>query len=1457
MRLSMSTQTIKANMPASIRKVLLLLSALASLSVLWSCFASDPDAEEYLNLTLNASYADYDTVSIRLVEAGDTDKVLEVVWNDKIPEPAKFPRHKLTSAKGRDFIIQIRCYNARHELLMSKNVKVEGKKPDPAVVLVPELRLLGLKASTGSLSPPFTPSGLTYTVEVAETVANLTLTATALDAGNALSIDGASANWGVGVSKDLAIGPNPFLLTVSTKDGKKSVTYQVNVIRGRIIPPAEVTGVSLTDTALTLYTGDDPTPLTAKVDPPGAALEWTSLDGNVASVDVLGRVKPVGPGDTKVSVKAGNYSASATIKVKRDVPVLSVGDNTAVKPGTEVVFTINITQEHGTLVSFKYDLNGDTTWDEIDTTDIPASLSLKHTYAAAGNFLARFEVKDSEGNVATASRAITVDNSAFQIAILSPKEDTLINTRSILVKYMVNDTPLEKTFSDLPEGTTLVTVDTGTGTEKRSASRNVTVDTRPPAAPVFTGSPISTTLRPTWTWRSGGEGNGQFRAALDSSGLAVATPGTATTFTSPANLIPGGHVLWVQERDPVGNWSEPGKFALSIKVPDTTPPNAPRITAPASTDKAPKWTWTTGDGGGAGVFNHKLGDSTLAGATETTALEFTLADAPVNGRAYTLYVAERDSGGFWSKTASATITFDATRPIVTIALPAPGGTNVTFYTTQSVLPFSGTVSGPNPIERVRFKINLVDAAEAVFDKGNWTIAAVPVSENSVTIVTVIATDNLGISGEATLNVLRDNTNPGMPTLTTSPATPTKATTGGFAWTKGADNVNGSGLNDRYRWSWDSATWNETTQTLVSALALKEGANTFHVQEQDKAGNWSGSAPRIVLADFTGPKVAITAPVGGSTRGTIHVTVTGTASDSLTKVVSVQVTGQESGNGAATLAANGTWTTGSLVLRGSGLDTLIATATDEVGNVSTHSVTVTVNVALSTLDIQYPTEGMFYNKDTLTVRYTVNSGAEQKQLFTLAAVGNNALEVVSPPNEAGQVARKTVTVFRDVVAPVTAPTLTAVRTPTNGNAVWNIAAGADNLGGSGLATPALYRYSTNGGTTYTALAAGATAITMTNPAEGAYTALVQQQDRAGNWSAASAGVAITIDKTAPVMTVVAPVNGLITNVTTVTLSCRAGTTNMPGKNPTLVPGANTLHCDSTDPAGNLGRTSITVYSAPNALFVDGNAPFGGDGSTWGKAFKTIPEAMTAWAAGKEIWVAAGTYLTPATDEGFVTRTGMKFYGGFPSNGSAWATTMRTFAAADTTVLESGQRHIFTMAGTSASNRVTNVLVDGFKVHYSNATFAGAGFNMTYASGITVQKTVISHNLGQGQGVSSSNSSYTFDQCKFTGHGFYSSIVSASGAGTTVFTNSEFSGNTFPANYIIQVVLDGVTSATFTNTLFLDPLLDATPTSDNHYISFNNGAGTLNITGCTFAAKNPPAFLVPAGTAGTRTPNSFPP
>jgi hypothetical protein len=87
--------------------------------------------------------------------------------------------------------------------------------------------------------------------------------------------------------------------------------------------------------------------------------------------------------------------------------------------------------------------------------------------------------------------------------------------------------------------------------------KTVILDLTGPSAPKIDSTPYSplNSLRPTWTWRSGGDGMKRYRCKVDTSNLDGALERSDSSFTPNENLAQGEHILYVQERDSVGNWS--------------------------------------------------------------------------------------------------------------------------------------------------------------------------------------------------------------------------------------------------------------------------------------------------------------------------------------------------------------------------------------------------------------------------------------------------------------------------------------------------------------------------------------------------------------------------------------------------------------------------------------------------------------------------------------------------------------------------------------------------------------------------------------------------------------------------------------------------------------------------------------------------------------------------------------
>ena len=105
--------------------------------------------------------------------------------------------------------------------------------------------------------------------------------------------------------------------SISASCGDKSAVCVVTVKKQVI----SVTGIALDHSSITLTEGQQFT-LTATIQPADATdktVAWTSSNSGVATVDQNGRVTAVAEGSATITAQAGNYSATCTVTVKKDV----------------------------------------------------------------------------------------------------------------------------------------------------------------------------------------------------------------------------------------------------------------------------------------------------------------------------------------------------------------------------------------------------------------------------------------------------------------------------------------------------------------------------------------------------------------------------------------------------------------------------------------------------------------------------------------------------------------------------------------------------------------------------------------------------------------------------------------------------------------------------------------------------------------------------------------------------------------------------------------------------------------------------------------------------------------------------------------------------------------------------------------------------------------------------------
>jgi hypothetical protein len=246
------------------------------------------------------------------------------------------------------------------------------------------------------------------------------------------------------------------------------------------------------------------------------------------------------------------------------------------------------------------------------------------------------------------------------------------------------------------------------GNWSATAEAAIQLDLTPPPTPTVTiTASLTNNPRPTWSWSSnGGGGTGAFRFRLDNSDLKGTQEVKITSYQPDKDQAEGVHILYVQERDSVGNWSISGQGTIRI---DLTPPASPVFDSlPKSplNSLQPTWTWKSG-GGGNGLYRVSLDNGKLEeGGTLMKANSY-LAPMVLTAALHTLYIQEADSAGNFSAPTSKALAL-AIREIVgsagfstgaathpSLAIDASGTPYVAFQETNTgskgtVMRFNGT-----------------------------------------------------------------------------------------------------------------------------------------------------------------------------------------------------------------------------------------------------------------------------------------------------------------------------------------------------------------------------------------------------------------------------------------------------------------------------------------------------------------------------------------------------------------------------------------------------------------------------------------------------------------------------------------------------------------------------------------------------------------------------------------------
>ena len=169
-----------------------------------------------------------------------------------------------------------------------------------------------------------------------------------------------------------------------------------------------------------------------------------------------------------------------------------------------------------------------------------------------------------------------------------------------------------------------------------------------------------------------------------------------------------------------------------------------------------------------------------------------------------------------------------------------------------------------------------------------------------------------------------------------------------------DETGGSGINNAMlRVKLDgtpvSVSTLEITQTTTGirvdynpATALADGQHTLTVDIEDNDGNAAETATATFIVDTVPPTLNVTAPANALVTNKSSLTVTGTTNDATSSSVTVKVAVNGTDQGSVTVAANGSFSKAVTLSEGS--NSLVVTATDAAGKVSTVTRSVTLDTS---------------------------------------------------------------------------------------------------------------------------------------------------------------------------------------------------------------------------------------------------------------------------------------------------------------------------------------------------------------------------------------------------------------------------------------------------------------------------------------------------------------------------------
>lgn len=115
---------------------------------------------------------------------------------------------------------------------------------------------------------------------------------------------------------------------------------------------------------------------------------------------------------------------SVTVRVVADAPLVNAGRDTVAKPGESLLFTGTASQAFGRIVMWKWDYDGNGTWDDSSAT----SPAFSHAIFKEGRYAATLYARDDDGNVGMDYLLIDITSSSLVLFGLGPR-DTVVSIK--------------------------------------------------------------------------------------------------------------------------------------------------------------------------------------------------------------------------------------------------------------------------------------------------------------------------------------------------------------------------------------------------------------------------------------------------------------------------------------------------------------------------------------------------------------------------------------------------------------------------------------------------------------------------------------------------------------------------------------------------------------------------------------------------------------------------------------------------------------------------------------------------------------------------------------------------------------------------------------------------------------------------------------------------------------------